>query len=84
MFSTVFLLLFSAENEVDIQDCDIRDQVRDGNELVIDFHVDLVSKNHGHMAIMGAMIHILKGTKCLMHNHNQTFIVRNVRWWLRQ
>lgn len=54
-------MLFIADNGVDIGAGDIRDRVRNGNDLVIDFHHDLVPKAHGQMAIFGILIHVLLG-----------------------
>lgn len=51
---------------MDIGDTDIREMVRNGDEIKIDFHLDLVSKQHGHMAIFGICLHILKG----IYKHN--------------
>ena len=48
-------------NKVDIGPGDIRDDVRNGNEIIIDFHFNLIPKDHAAMAIIGIVMHVLLG-----------------------
>ena len=60
MFFNEFIL-FSVERNAPVDKGDIRDRVRNGNELKIDFHHPSITKEHGHIAIVGIFLHVLSG-----------------------